>query len=146
MTLEYFEGEPYFWSEVFKARGMRQLAEFNGQHRDRLVTELIANVHLLFDVPGDCKIESTVWGGAAVIRPATFVEFFGLPQVDQQDLWWPNVGAVEHEVMTAGIYNPDFQWISSQSEKKFLLPRFAPLFVFTLASIYPLGRRAEVSR
>ena len=60
MTLEHFDGEPYLWREVFEVRGMVQLAEFSGQQRATLVAELMANVHSLFDVPGDCRIESTV--------------------------------------------------------------------------------------
>ena len=46
-----------------------------------------------------------------MIRPTTFAQFFGLPRVYQQDMRWPDVGAVEHEVMTTGICGPGFQWI-----------------------------------
>ena len=108
ITLEHFDAEPYLWRDVFEARGMMQLAGFSGQHRAMLVAELMANVHYLSDVPGDCTIQSVVRGRAIEITPATFAEFFGLSRVDQQDLRWPDISAVEHEVMAAGICDLGF--------------------------------------
>ena len=69
IKLEDFEGEPYFWEEIFAQRGWLDFAKFSGGACKHLCGEFLANIIAIEEEPGKEQILSWVRSKNITLTP-----------------------------------------------------------------------------